>query len=78
MDQYNLVGKVYIFPDGVKLSVLQIKMREDELGQTVPVITFTTQQGKSLPKKQLMKQTEFVTSFGHLFGLKEPPIKPLR
>ena len=52
MDQYNLVGKVYIFPDGVKLSVLQIKMREDELGQTVPVITFTTQQGKSLPKKQ--------------------------
>lgn len=78
MDQYNLVGKSYSFPDGVRIEVLQIKMREDELGHTVPIITYTTQQGKSLPRKLLMKQSEFITAFGHLFGLKEPPTKPIR
>ena len=74
-DQYNLVGKIYTFTDGNRLEVLQIKLREEH-NITVPVVTCMMHSLNGLPKKQVMKESDFVQQFGHLFGIKPPPTRP--
>ena len=73
----ELVGKSHTFPDGHKLEVIQIKTREEH-NSSVEVVTFLNHTGPTIPRKQIMKLSEFVTQFGHLFGLKDPPTKPHR
>jgi hypothetical protein len=68
----SLVGKKYIFPDGVELEIIQIKRREDE-----PWVTYTIGQRNGIPRKLVMKESEFVGLYGHLFGLKDAPPKRL-
>jgi hypothetical protein len=68
----TFVGRKHIFPDGVELEIIQIKRREDE-----PWVTYTTKQGSSIPRKLVMKVSEFVGLYGHLFGLKDAPSKRL-
>ena len=64
----NLVGKSYIFEDGNSIKVVQIKNRQDELGHTVPVVTYEIVQGKNaVPRKLLLKYSEFDSMYGHLF-----------
>ena len=68
----SFVGKKHIVPDGVELEITQIKRREDE-----PWVTYTIKQGNSIPRKLVMKVSEFVGLYGHLFGLKDAPTKRL-
>ena len=77
IDEYNLVGKSYTFPDGNKIKVIQIKMR-DELGHNTPYVTYLTYSGPGIPKKEILKVSDFVGHFGHLFGIKDVPTQPHR
>lgn len=67
----DLVGKSYIFEDGAVLKVIQEKRRDDG-----PWITYETSNGRSIPRKLVMPREEFIKSYGHLFGLTDPPTHP--
>ena len=62
----DLAGKKHIFEDGSVIEVLQIKMR-DNSEEAVPVVTYTVQQGRSLPRKLVLPLNQFIDTFGHLF-----------
>ena len=79
IDEYNLVGQKYIFPDGNRIKVIQIKLRVDNATSlSIPYVTFLTWSGPGIPRKEVMTQHDFIANFGHLFGIKEPPIRPSR
>jgi hypothetical protein len=63
----DLAGKKHVFEDGSVIEVLQIKMRDNSI-ETVPIVTYTVQQGRSLPRKLVLPLNEFINTFGHLFG----------
>ena len=68
MNINDLVGKKHEFGDGCSIKVVQIKHREDELGNTIPYVTYEIQQGpRSLPRKLISKESEFMGNYGHLF-----------
>ena len=58
----NLAGEEHVFPDGVRLRVVQLKQREDTWW-----ITYETDYGKSLPRRFTQRLGEFVNTYGHLF-----------
>jgi hypothetical protein len=79
IDEYNLVGKSYTFPDGNTIKVIQIKMRDYDLtSQVEPFVTFLVKSGPGIPKKEVMRQHDFLANFGHLFGITDPPNRPSR
>lgn len=67
MEIPDIVGKTYLFDDGVKFEVIQIKQRDDG-----PWITCHVH-GNSAPRKMTMLLSEFLNQYGHLFDLREPP-----
>jgi hypothetical protein len=62
----DLVGKKHVFEDGAEIEVVQIKMRDNSI-ETVPVVTYTVQNGHSIPRKLVLPLNEFIDTFGHLF-----------
>lgn len=67
MNPEELLGKTHSFDDGNVISVIQIKNRDSDDGP-IPYITYQVHQGTSLPRKLVMKQSEFIDTYGHLFG----------
>lgn len=65
----NLTGKRYTFADGDYLEVMQIKSRSEDIN----LVTYLVQQGPGIPRKLVMEYNEFVGTYGHLFGLADPP-----
>jgi hypothetical protein len=65
MNHNTLVGKKYTFEDGASIEVVQIKIRDEN----EPWVTYHTHQGPGIPRKLVMKYTEFVGVYGHLFGI---------
>ena len=63
----DLIGKTYKFDDGNEIEVIQIKDRDGDDGP-VPYVTYQVHQGSNLPRKLVMKQSEFIDTYGHLFG----------
>jgi hypothetical protein len=61
----DLIGKSYKFEDGDTISIVQIKVRDG--GEKW--ITYHVQQGPGIPRKLVMRQEEFVDTYGHLFGI---------
>ena len=59
----RLVGKNFIFEDGNKIEVLQVKSRDDGLWVTYQIST-----NDSLPRKLVMHRVEFMDYYKHLFG----------
>ena len=59
----RLMGKSYIFEDGGKIEVLQIKKRDDGLW-----VTYQISMNDSLPRKLTMHRREFMDHYKHLFG----------
>jgi hypothetical protein len=59
----NLVGKSYIFEDGGRIEVIQVKPREDGLW-----VHYVISMNSSLPRKLIMKHNEFMSNYKHLFG----------
>lgn len=66
-DPYKLVGRKYIFEDGDKIEVIQVKSRNEE----EHLITVHITQGPGIPRKLVLNTKEFVEHYGHLFGLVE-------
>jgi hypothetical protein len=65
----DLVGKKYTFEDGDSLEVIQVKWRGDE----DYLISVLMRQGPGIPRKLVLPIKEFMGTYGHLFGLSEPP-----
>jgi len=65
----DLVGRSYVFDDGSKIEVIQIKTREEH-NINIEAVTYHISQGNSLPRKLIMEKKTFLDNFGHLF--KEP------
>lgn len=61
----DLIGKSHTFDDGDSITVIQIKIRDEN----EPWVTYHVQQGPGIPRKLVMKYDEFVGNYGHLFGL---------
>lgn len=59
----NLVGKEYIFEDGQKITVIQVKNRDE--GEQL--VTYHIDRGNAIPQKLVMTMAEFEKTFGHLF-----------
>lgn len=65
----DLVGKKFVFADGDYLEVIQIKNRDED----TQLVTYHVQQGPGIPRKLVMTLTEFIATYGYLFGEGEPP-----
>lgn len=65
----DLVGKKYTFEDGDSLEVIQVKWRGDE----DYLISVLMHQGPGIPRKLVLPIKDFMETYGHLFGLSEPP-----
>ena len=59
----TLVGKSYIFEDGAKIKIIQIKDRD--AGEQL--VTYHVTRGPHIPQKLVMTMVEFTSTFGHLF-----------
>jgi hypothetical protein len=62
---HHLEGKSYKFEDGISITVLQVKTRDEG----VQWVHYATSDEKSLPKKLQMEVNEFVATYGHLFNV---------
>jgi len=71
VDVLKLVGRKYVFEDGDRIEIIQVKSRNDE----EHLITVHVTQGPGIPRKLVFTVPEFVEHYGHLFGLVED-IKP--
>lgn len=65
----DLIGKRYTFTDGDYIEILHIKSRSEDLN----LVTYYIQQGPGIPRKLVMEYTEFLGTYGHLFGKGEAP-----
>lgn len=61
-DYQHIEGKEYEFADGVKLRVVQIKLREVDFW-----VTYEHVYQNALPRRFSQKLREFVDTYGHLF-----------
>lgn len=62
----KLLGKDYVFEDGDRIEIVQVKRRD-----TGPWITYNVYQGPGIPRKMVMMAEEFNVTYGHLFGLED-------
>jgi len=65
----DLIGQTYNFADGDSLTVVHIKWRGDEEF----LVSYSVQQGPGIPRKLVMPLTEFLNTYGYLFGKGEAP-----
>ena len=65
----DLIGQKYTFADGDSLEIFQIKSRDED----THLVTYLVQQGPGIPRKLVMELTEFIGTYGYLFGEGQPP-----
>lgn len=65
----DLIGQKFVFADGDSLEIIQIKSRNSE----EHLVSYLVQQGPGIPRKLVMELTEFIGTYGYLFGEGEPP-----
>jgi hypothetical protein len=64
---HSLVGKSYVFEDGAKIEVIQVKDTDEDRGDKL--VTFHVTIGPSVPRKQVMAINEFMEHYSHLFDI---------
>jgi hypothetical protein len=60
----DLKGKKYEFDDGMILSVVDVKQREDGLW-----VTYESGHPSAIPRRFVTQIGKFLETFGHLFGV---------
>jgi hypothetical protein len=65
MSPEDLVGKSYVFEDGNKIEVVQIKRTDTDRGGYL--VTYHVTRGPNLPQKLVLSINEFANYYGHLF-----------
>lgn len=61
-------GDKYQFEDNNYIEILQIKNAEHQ-GENTQIVTYIIGGPKNLPRKLVMGINEFLSNFGHLFGV---------
>ena len=62
---HELEGKSYIFEDGNKIEIIQVRMVDEQRGG--PSVTYFIHQGRGIPQKLIMPMEPFIELYGHLF-----------
>ena len=67
MNAYTLVGQSYVFEDGNKIEVIQVKKTDENRGDYL--VTYHVTHGHSIPQKLVLPVTEFLSYYSHLFDV---------
>ena len=67
MNPLGLVGKYYIFEDGNKIEVIQVKKTDEDRGEYL--VTYHVTHGPSIPQKLVLPVKEFLSYYSHLFDV---------
>jgi hypothetical protein len=65
MNPLDLVGKYYIFEDGNKIEIIQVKKTDDNRGGHL--VTYHVTHGPGIPQKLVLPVEEFMGYYSHLF-----------
>ena len=67
MNPLGLVGKYYIFEDGNKIEVIQVKKTDENRGDYL--VTYHVSRGPNIPQKLVLPVAEFLSYYSHLFDV---------
>ena len=67
MNALTLVGQSYIFEDGNKIEVIQVKKTDENRGDYL--VTYHVSRGPNIPQKLVLPVAEFLSYYSHLFDL---------
>jgi hypothetical protein len=62
---HPLVGQSYIFEDGSKIEVIEVKRVDPAFGSER--VFYLIQTGAGIPRKLVMSMDEFMSNYSHLF-----------
>ena len=65
MNAYTLVGQSYVFEDGNKIEIIQVKKTDEDRGAYL--VTYHVTRGSSIPQKLVLPVAEFLSYYSHLF-----------
>ena len=65
MNPYDLIGKSYVFEDGNKIEVIQVKKTDEDRGDYL--VTYHVTHGPGIPQKLVLPVAEFLSYYIHLF-----------
>ena len=65
MNAYTLVGQSYVFEDGNKIEIIQVKKTDEDRGAYL--VTYHVTRGSSIPQKLVLPVKEFLSYYSHLF-----------
>ena len=66
-DAFSLTGKSYIFEDGNKIEIIQVKKTDENRGDYL--VTYHVTHGPSIPQKLVLPVAEFLGYYSHLFDV---------
>ena len=67
MNAYTLVGQSYVFEDGNKIEVIQVKKTDEDRGDYL--VTYHVSRGPNIPQKLVLPVKEFLSYYSHLFDV---------
>ena len=67
MNALTLVGQSYIFEDGNKIEVIQVKKTDENRGDYL--VTYHVSRGPNIPQKLVLPVAEFLSYYSHLFDV---------
>jgi hypothetical protein len=65
MNPLELIGKYYVFEDGNKIEIIQVKKTDEDRGDYL--VTYHVTHGPSIPQKLVLPVAEFLNYYSHLF-----------
>ena len=67
MNAHTLVGQFYVFEDGNKIEVIQVKKTDEDRGDYL--VTYHVSRGPNIPQKLVLPVAEFLSYYSHLFDV---------
>jgi hypothetical protein len=67
MNALTLVGQFYVFEDGNKIEVIQVKKTDENRGDYL--VTYHVTRGPNIPQKLVLPVAEFLSYYSHLFDV---------
>ena len=67
MNAYTLIGQSYVFEDGNKIKVIQVKKTDENRGDYL--VTYHVSRGPNIPQKLVLPVAEFLSYYSHLFDV---------
>jgi hypothetical protein len=67
MNALTLVGQSYVFEDGNKIEVIQVKKTDENRGDYL--VTYHVTHGSNIPPKLVLPVVEFLSYYSHLFDV---------